>query len=144
MIRTTLFAALIIAGAGSVARGQQAAIPTPPKTVNPTPQTTTDCRGCTDADNDKKTSVGKYDEKKAGTVRPDVKPDVKPVKKVTPKKHVAKKKVVKKKTTVKPVTSTKSTTTVISKPKMTFKDKPVVGDPIMRKSVQVKKDSTAK
>ena len=61
----TLFTALMIVGTASIARAQQAAIPTPPKTVNPTPQTPTDCRGCTDSSNDKKTSVGKYDEKKS-------------------------------------------------------------------------------
>jgi hypothetical protein len=84
----------------SAAGAQQAPIPNPPTTVHPVPQQPTDCRGCSETD-DKKTSVGKYDEKKPGTVRETVRPAVKAKPKVAskPKKktHTTKRKVVTKK-----------------------------------------------
>lgn len=87
MTRTTLLAVLLLAGTASVGRAQQAAIPTP----HPLPQSTTDCRGCSDNNDDKKPAVGKYDEKKPGTVRAGVKPDAKPSTTSAKKKSSAKK-----------------------------------------------------
>ncbi len=97
----TIFTALLLAGSVSVARAQHAPIPTP----HPLPQSTTDCRGCTDRPDPMKASTDMYDEKKAGTVSSTVRPDAKPTKK-TVKKPVAKKhrhKTVKKKTPAKAV-----------------------------------------
>lgn len=86
MIARTAFAAFALAGYTTAAGAQQAAIPRP----HPLPQPTTECRGCSDQHDSVTSSVGKYDEKKPGTISQSVRPDAKPAK-VTPKKTVAKK-----------------------------------------------------
>ena len=127
----------------SNAGAQQAPIPNPPATVHPVPQQPTNCRGCSETTDDKKSSVGKYDEKKPGTVRPTVRPSVKAKPKVSPKPkkkmHSTRRKVVAKKiskdTTVKTTipAKAKSNTTPTVKPKPPLKDKPAVGDPVIRR-----------
>lgn len=125
----------------AVARAQQAPIPNPPTTVHPLPQNPKDCRGCSEASDSGKTSVGKYDEKKPGTVRETVRPSVKtkPTVASKPKKktHTTKKKIATKKTakdsTVRSATPVKSKSTSVVKPKLPLKDKPPVGDPVVRR-----------
>lgn len=68
MRSTTLLLASLIFGAASRAGAQQAAIPSPPKTVNPLPQTTTACRGCTDDNDVKKKPLEAYDKKPSDSV----------------------------------------------------------------------------
>lgn len=89
MKKTTLFSlgGLIAALAASAAGAQQAAVPTPPRTVHPLPQSTTDCRGCSDQTDTRVTPAVKYDERKDGTVKPAVRPDAKPVATTKAKKH---------------------------------------------------------
>lgn len=134
----------LAAAMASSAGAQQAPIPNPPTTVHPVPQQPTDCRGCSETD-DKKTSVGKYDEKKRGTVRPTVRPTVKAAPKTAVKSkakaHTTKRKVTAKKTS--PVTTPAKTTSKVTpatkvKAKPLLKDRPAVGDPILRTSVAVK------
>jgi hypothetical protein len=136
-----LFGAFSAAVTISVARAQQAPIPNPPTTVHPVPKQPTDCRGCSETTDDTKTSVGKYDEKKSGTVRETVRPAVKAKPKVRPKRKTrsTKRKVTTKKiskdSTVKVKSPAKATSKSVSTvtPKPPLKDKPPVGDPVVRR-----------
>ena len=142
MTRNTLFTALFLAGAASTAAAQQAPIPPPPKTVNPVPVSTTNCRGCSDVSDDKQSSVGKYDEKKPGTIRSTVRPDAKATTPKTKPKTKPKRKVHRKRTSAAPSTASKvsSKTEVKAKPKPVYIDRPAIGDPLMLPG----KDSTKK
>ena len=68
MRKATLFAAILTFSGASYAAAQQAAMPTPPKTVNPTPQSTTSCRGCSDDNDVKKKPLEAYDRKPTDSV----------------------------------------------------------------------------
>lgn len=137
MTRKTFLTALFLAGAASTAGAQQAPIP-PPKTVHPLPQPITVCRGCSDVSDDQQSSVGKYDEKKPGTIRPTVRPDAKAAK----PKPKTKRKVRRKGTSAAPSTAStvSSKTEVKAKPKPVYIDRPAIGDPLMLP----RKDSTKK
>jgi hypothetical protein len=132
--------ALAMVCAGASAGAQQSPIPAPPKTVHPLPQPTTVCRGCSDAGDSTKAPGGSYDERKAGTVRPSVRPSVQVTKPKVAKKPKAKvhkkRKVIAKKSPPKATSKTVSKT----KPMIPFKDRPAIGDPIM----MPKKDTAKK
>lgn len=66
--RGTLITAILTFASASAAHAQQAAIPTPPKTVNPVPQSTTGCRGCSDDNDVKKKPLEAYDRKPTDSV----------------------------------------------------------------------------
>jgi hypothetical protein len=67
MIRISLSTALFVIGSAATVQAQQA--PLPPKTVNPTPATTSGCRGCSDAGGVKTTPMKGYDDRTVDTTK---------------------------------------------------------------------------
>lgn len=138
MTRSTVFAALMLVAGASLAGGQQAPVPTPPKTVHPLPQPTTACRGCSDKSDSTKPSVGKYDEKKSGTIRSSVRPDAKVARQKVATKRKARIHGKRKVTAPKSASNAISKTVSKAKPLLRIKDRHAIGDPVMAP----KKDTT--
>ncbi len=131
MIRTSISTAVILIVTASAARAQQA--PLPPKTVNPTPVSTSGCRGCSDATGDKSTPMIGYDDK-AVEATPRRSPSVattapKPMAKAKRAKHKRHAQKSARKATLKP--TAKSTVAGSVKPVANLKDRPAVLDPMM-------------
>ncbi|MBA3646918.1 MAG: hypothetical protein H0W63_12195 [Gemmatimonadaceae bacterium] len=131
MIRTSISTAVILIVTASAAGAQQA--PLPPKTVNPTPVNTSNCRGCSDATSDKVTPMTGYDDK-AVDATPRKSPSVattapKPMAKAKKAKHKRHAHKSARKATHNPVA--KPTVASSVKPVANLKDRPAVLDPMM-------------
>jgi hypothetical protein len=138
MNRTALIAAIILAAIAPAARGQQAAVPTAPKPVHPTPIPATGCRGCTDATPTKATTVSGYDDKGAVTT---TRKTSAPAKKVKPKHTTVSRSRVKAKTSSK-TRAPKSTAT--PKKKLSVQHKHAVLDPLVVPQATTRRDTVRK